>query len=88
MFQVGVAGFVLTSALSGLAPHRGLLIGARVLQGVFGGLINPQVSGLIQQMFRGSDRGRAFGVLGTSVGLGTALGPLVGGVLIALGGPV
>jgi EmrB/QacA subfamily drug resistance transporter len=87
MFQVGVGGFVVTSALSGLAPSAGLLIGARVLQGLFGGLINPQTSGLIQQMFRGADRGRAFGVLGTTVGVGTAIGPLVGGALIALGGP-
>jgi EmrB/QacA subfamily drug resistance transporter len=87
MFQVGVAGFAVTSMLSGLAPTAGILIGARVLQGLFGGLINPQTSGLIQQMFRGNDRGRAFGVLGTTVGLGTAIGPVVGGALIALGGP-
>ena len=87
MFQVGVGGFVVTSALSGLAPTADFLIAARVLQGLSGGLINPQVSGLIQQMFRGADRGRAFGVLGTTVGLGTAIGPLVGGALIALGGP-
>ncbi|MEP6816682.1 MAG: MFS transporter [Marmoricola sp.] len=87
MFQVGVAGFALTSALAGVAPNATLLIAARVLQGLSGGLINPQVSGLVQQMFRGPERGRAFGVLGTTVGLGTALGPLVGGALIALGGP-
>ncbi|GGF42350.1 MFS transporter [Marmoricola endophyticus] len=87
MFQVGVGGFVVTSALSGLAPNAEVLIAARVLQGVAGGLINPQVSGLIQQMFSGRERGRAFGVLGTNVGLATALGPLVGGALIALGGP-
>jgi EmrB/QacA subfamily drug resistance transporter len=87
MFQVGVAGFAVTSLLSGLAPGAGILIGARVLQGLFGGLINPQTSGLVQQMFHGSDRGRAFGVLGTTVGLGTAIGPLVGGALIGLGGP-
>jgi MFS family permease len=41
----------------------------------------------VQQMFRGNDRGRAFGVIGAVVGVGTALGPLVGGALIALGGP-
>src|SRR4051794_5807418 len=87
MFQVGVTGFVVTSALSGLAPTAGILIGARVLQGLFGGLINPQTSGLVQQLFSGADRGRAFGVLGTTVGLGTAVGPIVGGLLIALGGP-
>jgi EmrB/QacA subfamily drug resistance transporter len=87
MFQVGVAGFAATSLLSGLAPTAAVLIGARVLQGLFGGLINPQVSGLVQQMFRGADRGRAFGLLGTTVGLGTAIGPVIGGLLIALGGP-
>ena len=87
MFQVGVAGFAASSFLSGLAPTAPILIAARVVQGLFGGLINPQVSGLVQQMFRGAERGRAFGVLGTTVGLGTAVGPLVGGALIALGGP-
>ncbi|WP_051276128.1 MFS transporter [Marmoricola sp. URHB0036] len=87
MFQIGVAGFALTSALSGLAPTAEILIVARVFQGISGGLINPQVSGLIQQMFQGEERGRAFGALGTTVGMGTALGPLVGGALIALGGP-
>jgi EmrB/QacA subfamily drug resistance transporter len=85
MFQVGVGGFAAASLLSGLAPTADVLIGARVVQGLFGGLINPQVSGLVQQMFRGAERGRAFGVLGTTVGLGTAIGPVVGGALIALG---
>ena len=87
MFQVGVGSFAATSMLAGLAPSAAVLIAARVLQGLAGGLINPQVSGLVQQLFRGTERGRAFGVLGTTVGLGTALGPLVGGALIALGGP-
>ena len=87
MFQVGVGAFAATSMLAGLAPTAPVLIGARVLQGLAGGLINPQVSGLVQQLFRSDERGRAFGVLGTTVGVGTALGPIVGGVLIALGGP-
>src|SRR3954462_7201143 len=86
MFQIGVAGFAVTSLLSGLAPTAEILIGARVVQGLFGGLINPQVSGLVQQMFRGAERGRAFGFLGTTGGLGTPSGPLVRGVLIAVGG--
>ena len=87
MFQVGVGSFTATSILAGLSPSVGVLIGARVLQGLAGGLINPQVSGLVQQLFPGSERGRAFGALGTTVGVGTALGPLIGGGLIALGGP-
>ncbi|HVW41191.1 MAG TPA: MFS transporter [Amycolatopsis sp.] len=87
MFQVGTASFAATSLLAGFAPTIGVLIAARVLQGLAGGLINPQVSGLVQQLFRGNERGRAFGVVGTMVGVGTALGPLVGGAVIALGGP-
>jgi EmrB/QacA subfamily drug resistance transporter len=86
MFQVGVGGFVATSVLAGFAPSAGVLIAARVLQGLAGGLINPQVAGLVQQLFAGNERGRAFGVLGTTVGVGAALGPVVGGGLIALGG--
>lgn len=87
MFQVGVGSFTVTSMFAGLAPTANVLIAARVLQGLAGGLINPQVSGLVQQMFRGHERGRAFGVIGTTVGVGTAVGPLVGGAVIALGGP-
>ncbi len=87
MFLIGVAGFVVTSGLAGLAVGPTLLIAARLLQGLAGGLINPQVSGLVQQMFQGAERGRAFGAIGTVVGVGQAIGPLVGGGLIALGGP-
>ncbi len=65
MFQVGVGSFTATSLLAGLAPSPEILIGARVLQGLAGGLINPQVSGLVQHLLGGNERGRAFGVLGT-----------------------
>jgi EmrB/QacA subfamily drug resistance transporter len=87
MLELGVAGFVLTSAVVGLAPDARLIIAARVLQGLFGGLINPQVSGIVQQLFRGAERARAFGAIGATVGTATAAGPLVGGLLIGLGGP-
>ena len=87
MFQIGVGAFAGTSLLAGISPSAPVLIGARVLQGLAGGLINPQVSGLVQQLFGPAERGRAFGVLGTTVGVGTALGPIVGGGLISAGGP-
>jgi MFS family permease len=63
-----------------------VLIAGRVLQGLAGGLLNPQVSGLVQQLFPPAERGKAFGVLGAAVGIATAAGPVVGGVIIALGG--
>jgi EmrB/QacA subfamily drug resistance transporter len=88
LFIIGVTGFVLASAAVGLSPDPVFIITARVVQGLFGGVIGPQISGYIQNAFPRKERGRAFGGLGLTVGVATALGPVVGGILIALGGPV
>ncbi len=47
------------------------------------GLLTPQNSGLIQQLFRGPERGRAFGLFGLTVSVSAALGPVLGGLIIA-----
>ena len=84
--MTGVALFVLASAACGAAPSAAFLVVARVIQGLAGGLVTPQVSGFIQTMFEGEERGKAFGYFGTMVGVSTAIGPLLGGALIALFG--
>ncbi len=84
MFLIALSAFVVTSALTGVAPTIGLLIAARLLQGVAGGMLMPQNSGLIQDLFRGAERGRAFGILGATIGLATAAGPVVGGLILAV----
>lgn len=81
-FVLAVALFTLGSTACGLAPDAGWLVAARVVQGLGGGLLQPQVSGLIQQLFRGAERGRAFGLFGGTVGVSTAAGPLVGGLIL------
>lgn len=86
MLLIGIGAFVVFSLGVGLAPSAGWLIAARVLQGLAGGLLNPQVSGLVQQLFPVWERGRAFGLIGTAVGLATATGPVLGGLIIAVGG--
>src|ERR1700754_668785 len=53
-------------------------------KGVAAGALAPQNSALIQQMFRGAERGRAFGFFGATVGISTAVGPIIGGVILAL----
>ncbi len=86
VFMVGVALFTLSSAAAGMSRSVGWLVTARLIQGVAGGVINPQISGLIQQWFRGAERGRAFGMLGGTIGIATAVGPLTGGLLIGAEG--
>lgn len=86
-FMVGVAIFTLSSVASGLAPSARWLDAARFVQGVGSGLLNPQGVGMIQQYFRGAERGRAFGFFGSVVGVAVAIGPTLGGALIGLGGP-
>lgn len=87
LFIAGVAVFTLSSVAAGLAPDPLSLNIARFIQGVGSGLANPQVLGMIQQYFRGAERGRAYGAMGTMVGFSVAIGPLLGGMLIAWLGP-
>jgi EmrB/QacA subfamily drug resistance transporter len=83
IFMFALAGFVLTSALAGAAPTMELLIAARLVQGASAGLLTPQSSGLIQNLFHGAERGKAFGLLGATIGISTAVGPVLGGLIIA-----
>ncbi|MFF4623703.1 MFS transporter [Nonomuraea jabiensis] len=87
LFMGGAALFTLASAACGLAWDMNVLIAARLVQGMAAGTVNPQVSGLIQQMFERHEQGRAFGALGATIGLSTAAGPLIGGALVTLSGP-
>ncbi len=83
MFLVGLAGFTLTSAMAGAAWSGPVIVAARLLQGASAGLLTPQNTGLIQELFSGEDRAKAFGLFGTTVGVSAASGPLIGGLLIS-----
>lgn len=86
LMLVGLGGFIASSAAVGLAPNVELVIAARLAQGVSAGLLTPQSSGLIQQLFRGAERGRAFGYFGLTVSIASATGPLLGGLVIGAAG--
>ncbi|MGW2488477.1 MFS transporter [Streptomyces sp. NPDC001606] len=85
-FLFGLALFTLASVACGLAPGAGWLVLFRLLQGAASGIVAPQTTGLIQQMFQGPERARAFGMLGSVVGISTAVGPPLGGLLIQVFG--
>lgn len=82
LFITGMAGFTLASALCGLAQSPDMLIGSRVLQGLMGATMFPQILSVIQVTFPPQERAGAFGMFGATIGLATITGPLVGGLLI------
>ncbi|OIJ36614.1 MFS transporter [Rothia kristinae] len=84
LFIAGVVLFGAGSLVAGLAPSPLVLNLARVVMGLGSGLLNPQVIGLMQQYFSGTQRGRAFGIFGGIVGVSVAIGPVLGGLLISV----
>ena len=81
MFVLGVAGFAAASALAGVAPNSELLVLARVLQGVAGALLTTNSLALLRATY-GADSGRAVGQWTAWSGIGTMIGPPLGGLLV------
>jgi len=81
LFVIGVAGFAAASALAGIAPSANMLIGARVLQGVFGALLTTNSLALLRATYA-EDSGRAVGQWTAWSGIGTMIGPPLGGLLV------
>lgn len=81
--SVGLALFVVTSGLCGLAPNPAVLVGARFGQGIAAALISPNVLSLVGVLYPGVRRVRAITVYGIVMGLAAASGQVVGGLLIA-----
>ncbi len=77
----GVALFGLSSLVCGLAADEVMLVAARVVQGVGAAILFPTSMAIVSQSFDEEARPRAIGIVVAVSALGTALGPLVGGVL-------
>jgi EmrB/QacA subfamily drug resistance transporter len=82
VFFVGLAGFTAASLACGLAQSDVQLIVFRVIQGLAAGVFTPAVTAFIQILFRGKVRGSAFAIMGAVIGVSSALGPIVGGLII------
>src|SRR5690606_17229375 len=92
VFLIGISGFALASVgigfsaelaefIPGVSP-AGALIGLRVLQGLFGALLQPAALALLREAFPGERLKQAMGAWGAIIGLSSAAGPIVGGVLV------
>ena len=80
---IGVALFAVASLVGGTAPTAGVLIAARVAQGIAAALISPATLSLLSHSFpAGPGRARAFGLWGAAAGSGGAIGVLAGGLLV------
>ena len=79
----GVALFTAASALCGLAPSLGLLVAARAAQGAGAAVMMALSMAFVGDILPKARTGSAMGLLGTMSAVGTALGPTLGGVLIA-----
>lgn len=86
MLMAGLALFAVASLLCGMATNLWLLIGGRVLQGIGAAFLMTLSMALMRQTASEARIGRAMGLLGTVSALGTALGPALGGLLIAVTG--
>lgn len=86
LLLAGILLFLVASVLCGLSPNLGLLITARALQGLGAAAMMALTIAFVGEIVPKTQTGRAMGLLGTMSAIGTALGPSLGGLLIAASG--
>ena len=84
VYLFGLAVFTLGSFLCGLAPNLGLLIAARALQGIGGGIAQPLGPAQLYRAFPPKEQGTALGLFGIALVVAPALGPILGGWLVGI----
>jgi EmrB/QacA subfamily drug resistance transporter len=84
VFVIGVVWFTLASAGCALAPTAGVLVALRAGQGVGAALLTPGSLAILEAVFRPKDRAAAVGAWSGLGGVATALGPVLGGLLVGM----
>lgn len=86
VFGAGIALFVLASLACALAPTAGILVLSRAVQGIGAAVMVPGSLAAIARAYPRTERGRAIGIWAAASALTTALGPVIGGLALTLGG--
>ena len=84
VFVIGVLWFTIASVLCGAAPTATVLVIMRALQGVGAALLTPGSLAILQSVFRREDRATAVGAWSGLGGVASAIGPVLGGVLVGV----
>lgn len=83
VFQIGGLVFTIGSLLCSISPSLGILIAARVVQGMGAAAALSCNQGIITEIFPKAERGKALGTISTAVALGTMIGPIAGGAIVS-----
>jgi DHA2 family multidrug resistance protein len=81
LVQLAVVGFTIASFLCGLAPSLSFLIGCRIVQGMFGGVMQPLSQAVMLESFPPQERGEAMALWAIGIVVAPIFGPVVGGWL-------
>lgn len=83
VFIAGTAGFTVASAWAGMSRSGTELVVLRNAQGLFAGLMVPQVLGTVQALYPPKERAAVYGIAGAVIGLAAVAGPLLGGAFVS-----
>ncbi|AIQ69693.1 MFS transporter [Paenibacillus graminis] len=83
IFKIGTIIFVVGSLLCGLSASLPLLIASRVVQAIGASMTMANSQGIVTDIFPATERGKALGLIGTFVSLGSIAGPSLGGIIVS-----
>lgn len=84
IFKIGIGIFTFGSLLCGFSNTLFMLIVSRIIQAIGAGAAMATNQGIITETFSANERGRALGMIGTAVALGTMIGPTLGGLIVSI----
>ncbi len=84
VFKTGILGFLIGTLICFCSQNYVMLIVGRVVEGVGSAMTMANSQGLIVQVFPAHERGKALGLSGSTVALGTMVGPSIGGFIVSL----